>query len=284
MASASDLPLRRTGLLPLPLLPWGGHVCLFYKTRQDLLDVVRDFISTGLEDNECAVWAIPDAIHRERAVEALKSSIPKAGARLDSGQLGVITGSQLYLGQAQVDAERQMTDWHRRLDTALAAGWSGLRICTEALWLQPNMWKSFGEFECTVTNRVAGSRMIALCTYELEKSGAFDLLEVAQWHQFSILRRQGQWQLFEAPNLPDERQELARRFELRDLPNEQFPSRGLLTPREKEALPAIVRGLTNKEVARELGISPRTAEFHRANIMRKLAVRNLAELVAAVLT
>ncbi|HEY7958897.1 MAG TPA: LuxR C-terminal-related transcriptional regulator [Sphingomicrobium sp.] len=36
-------------------------------------------------------------------------------------------------------------------------------------------------------------------------------------------------------------------------------------------------------VARELGISPRTAEFHRANIMRKLTVHNLAELVAAML-
>lgn len=117
--------------------------------------------------------------------------------------------------------------------------------------------------------------------YELGRSDAFDLLDVAEWHQFSILRRHGRWQVFEAPNLADERQELTRRAEL--LADRPFRGRELLTPRETEVLPAVVRGLTNEEVARELGISPRTAEFHRANIMRKLAVRNLAELVTAVL-
>jgi DNA-binding CsgD family transcriptional regulator len=45
-----------------------------------------------------------------------------------------------------------------------------------------------------------------------------------------------------------------------------------------------VRGGSNKEIAREFSISPRTVEFHRANIMRKLKVRNLAELLAKVLS
>jgi DNA-binding CsgD family transcriptional regulator len=236
-----------------------------------------------MEDKECAVWAIPDTQDREAAIESLKSSIPKVSSRLDTGQLEVVPVSQFFHNQVEINAERQMAEWHRRLDAALAAGWSGLRISTDALWLQPNVWKSFSDFECTVTKGVAGSRMVALCTYELGRSDAFDLLDVAQWHQFSILRRHGQWEVLEAPNLADERQELERRTELLDLKNKQFRGRDLLTNREKEALPAIVRGLTNKEVARELGISPRTAEFHRANIMRKLIVRNLAELVAAVL-
>ena len=171
-----------------------------------------------------------------------------------------------------------------RLDAAIAAGWSGLRISSDTLWLQPNAWKSFGDFECSLTGGIAGSRIMVLCTYELGRSEALDLLDVAHWHQFSLLRRRGKWQIFEAPNLPDQKQELVRRSELLVLEDSEYPGQDLLTNREKQALVAIVRGLTNKEVARELGISPRTAEFHRANIMRKLAVRNLAELVAAVLT
>jgi DNA-binding CsgD family transcriptional regulator len=48
-------------------------------------------------------------------------------------------------------------------------------------------------------------------------------------------------------------------------------------------LAEIVRGASNKEAARALGISPRTAEFHRINIMRKLNARNAVELVGIVL-
>jgi len=44
-----------------------------------------------------------------------------------------------------------------------------------------------------------------------------------------------------------------------------------------------VKGASNKEAARALGISPRTVEFHRTNILRKFKVRNAVELVGVVL-
>jgi FixJ family two-component response regulator len=52
-----------------------------------------------------------------------------------------------------------------------------------------------------------------------------------------------------------------------------------LTPRENEVMERIVRGAANKEVAAELGLSPKTIEVHRANIMRKTRAGSLAELV-----
>lgn len=52
-----------------------------------------------------------------------------------------------------------------------------------------------------------------------------------------------------------------------------------LTRREAEILAKIQSGLTTKEIARELGISPKTVEFHRTHLMRKFDVRNMAELV-----
>lgn len=54
---------------------------------------------------------------------------------------------------------------------------------------------------------------------------------------------------------------------------------GSLTPREREVFHLVVEGRTTKEVARELGISAKTAENHRARMMDKLAVHNAAELV-----
>ena len=52
-----------------------------------------------------------------------------------------------------------------------------------------------------------------------------------------------------------------------------------LTEREREVLAAIVAGLPNKTIGYDLGISPRTVEVHRANIMSKMEARSLADLV-----
>ncbi len=51
-----------------------------------------------------------------------------------------------------------------------------------------------------------------------------------------------------------------------------------LTGREREVLHGIARGLTNKEIASELGISHRTVETHRESLMRKLGIRTVAGL------
>ena len=50
-----------------------------------------------------------------------------------------------------------------------------------------------------------------------------------------------------------------------------------LTPREREVLDGLAQGLPNKTIAYDLGISPRTVEIHRANLMTKLGVRSLSE-------
>ncbi|MCG3113279.1 MAG: response regulator transcription factor (plasmid) [Candidatus Manganitrophus sp.] len=52
-----------------------------------------------------------------------------------------------------------------------------------------------------------------------------------------------------------------------------------LTKREREVVKLVTEGYKNKEVAEELGIAVKTVETHRANIMNKLAFRNIAQLV-----
>jgi DNA-binding NarL/FixJ family response regulator len=52
-----------------------------------------------------------------------------------------------------------------------------------------------------------------------------------------------------------------------------------LTPRERAVLQLVAEGLTNKDAAEALNISPATVETHRARLMQKLSVRNTAGLV-----
>lgn len=56
-----------------------------------------------------------------------------------------------------------------------------------------------------------------------------------------------------------------------------------LTPREREVLQLICDGLSNREIAGRLGLSPNTIAVHRANIMNTLGVHKTAELVAYAL-
>lgn len=51
-----------------------------------------------------------------------------------------------------------------------------------------------------------------------------------------------------------------------------------LTPRERDVLDGVARGLTNKAIAADLGISRRTVEAHRESLMRKLEIHNVAGL------
>jgi FixJ family two-component response regulator len=68
------------------------------------------------------------------------------------------------------------------------------------------------------------------------------------------------------------RQQQARNADLR----RRYES---LSPREREVFRSVVSGMLNKQIADELGATERTVKFHRGNIMRKMRVNSLAELV-----
>jgi FixJ family two-component response regulator len=54
-----------------------------------------------------------------------------------------------------------------------------------------------------------------------------------------------------------------------------------LTAREKEVMAYVTKGLMNKQIAGEMGLSEITVKIHRGHVMRKMAVRSLADLVRA---
>jgi two-component system response regulator FixJ len=72
----------------------------------------------------------------------------------------------------------------------------------------------------------------------------------------------------------------ARRKKAHEDTLQEFAARvGELSARQRQVMDLAVKGYSNKEIAQELGISPRTVETYRAWVMEKTGARNLADLV-----
>lgn len=281
--AAEDQPLRQSGIRVVGEMPWGGHICVFYETKDDLLDTAAAYFKAGLASNEFCIWAISDPITEADAMAALRRAVPDLQAQFAAGRIEIISGSDWYLRGDQFDLQRITGGWNEKLRAALAQGFDGMRVSGNAFWIESNHWQAFCEYEHELDRSLAGQRMLVLCTYSLQASRAVDLLDVARAHQCCTARRNGDWEFLATPELQQARKEIERLRGALGVLSKPFPGHELLTPRERVALAQIVRGASSKEAARMLGISPRTVEFHRANVMRKLGARNTADLVRRVL-
>ena len=264
-------------------MPWGTHICVFYATKEDLLDTAVAYFKAGLQSNEFCMWALSDPITERDATEALRRAVPHFDRHQAAGRIELLKGTEWYLDGDRFDHNRVIDGWHEKLRGALARGYDGIRVSGNAFWMETKHWKAFCEYEQDLDQSVAGHRMIALCTYSLLASRAVDILDVARAHQCTVARRNGDWEFLSTPELRQAQQEIDRLKGALDVLSKPFSGDKSLTPRERVALAQIVRGATSKEAARTLGISPRTVEFHRANVMHKLSAKNTADLVRKVL-
>lgn len=275
--------LRPSGIPPLGDVAWGTHLSVFYETRDDLLETSCDFIEAGLRGHEFCSWAVSDPVTVDEAGDFLARNITGYAGYRSAGQIEILPGRDWYLRNDEIDAKEITGSWHRKLAAALAAGFAGMRGTGNAFWMERNRWEQFSEYERELHESLAGRRMIVLCTYSLSVVRGIDVLDVARAHHSTAVRRAGEWEIFRSLDLTRANQEIERLRDGMNILSNPFPGHELLTPRERTVLAQVVRGASSKEAARALGLSHRTVEFHRNNIMRKLGSANAADLVRQVL-
>jgi DNA-binding CsgD family transcriptional regulator len=188
-----------------------------------------------------------------------------------------VTQGDWYPEAAGADADETL--WQDLVDHALSRGAAGLRMSGDAVWLPSPSGGAAERYDRAVAQRLADRPALALSTYDLVARTGADVLDVARLHGLTVARRGGAWQPFETPSwstAADLEEGLAAMAA-------SIPGHDLLTERERMVLGFLLRGASSKEVARDLSISPRTADFHRANIIEKLGARNTADVVRRVL-
>ncbi len=189
---------RKTGIDIIGDAPWGTHFCQFYQTKQDLIDILVPYFKAGLENNEFCMWVTSEPLGEEEAKQAMQEAISDFDRYLTRGQIEIVPYTQWYLKDGHFDLQRVLNSWITKYNLALDNGYDGLRITGNAAWLEKRDWKNFADYEEEIDSVIDKYRMIAICTYCLEKCGASEIIDVVRNHQFALIKREGKWALIES--------------------------------------------------------------------------------------
>lgn len=215
-ASAVDpAEARKLGIEVVGDVPWGTHFCQFYQTKEDLIDILIPYFKAGLENNEFCMWVTAEPLEVVEAEKALRKAVKGFAKYVKKGQIEVISYKDWYVKDGKFDSDRVLAGWVSTLEKALEKGFSGLRLTGNTFWLERNGWKAFTDYEAEVNRVIGNYRMIAICTYCLDKCDANEVIDVVKNHQFAIIKRQGKWELiqsFENKRFSDELENSRKRL------------------------------------------------------------------------
>jgi len=186
--------LRKTGLVIPEVVPSGTHLCQFYETRDDLLEVLVPFFREGLLGHEACLWITDEPISADDARRALETALPDVDKYLASGQLQIRTHRDWYLHNGRFDIEAVLAGWAAKVAAALAAGYTGVRATAAADKLQNANWSDLMAYEEQVQAVLGQVPIVALCSYPLDQCSAARFLEVVNLHDCALVRRLGRWE------------------------------------------------------------------------------------------
>jgi PAS domain S-box-containing protein len=198
-------------------IPWGTHLCQFYRTKKDLTDVLVPYFGAGLANNEFCMWVTSQPLEVEEAKEALRKAVPNLEERIRNGKIEILSYVDWYLVGGRFDADRVLDGLVRKEKAALSRGSAGLRFTGNTFWIERGAWKSFVDYEEKVNEVIGSHRMIALCTYSLAKCTGSDVVDVMRNHAGTLIRRRKTWNLVEDALQRKKSEEEIRRIA-------QFPS------------------------------------------------------------
>lgn len=187
--------LRNSGIDVIGGVPWGTHFCQFYKTIQDLIDILVPYFKAGLESNEFCMWVTSEPLMVAEAEEAMRGAVSAFDEYMRQGQIEIIPYNEWYLLEGTFDDDRVLDGWISKLEQALSKGYAGLRLTGNTFWLERNHWQAFTEYEAKINNIIGRYRMIAACTYSLDKCDAAAIIDVIKNHQFALIKRERKWDI-----------------------------------------------------------------------------------------
>jgi PAS domain S-box-containing protein len=189
---------RDSGIDVIGKIPWGTHLCQFYQTKQDLIDILVPYFTKGLASNEYCMWITSEPLRVADAKNALKKTVKNLDDYLKKGQIEILDSTQWYTKNGVFNADRVLHGWVTRESKARTNGYNGLRLSGNTFWLEKKHWKDFTDYEEAVNNVIGRYHMLAICSYSLDKCNASEILDVVSNHQFALIKKENGWHIIES--------------------------------------------------------------------------------------
>ena len=119
--------VRSSGVDIIGNVPWGTHLCQFYQTKEDLIDILVPYFKAGLENNEFCMWITAEPLNVEDAKKALSEAVKDLDDYIAKGQIEIMDYSQWYTKSGKFDSDEVLQGWVDKEKNAIANGYDGLR-------------------------------------------------------------------------------------------------------------------------------------------------------------
>ena len=225
---------------------WGAHFCLFYETKEDLLDTLISYCKSGLEKGEYCLWIVAEPLTIDEAGATLRTAVPDLDRYFASSHLEIVPGRDFFLPDGAFDGKRLTASCYEKVASVSARGYPGMRITGDTTWLSRKEWTHFCDYEDGLNQLIGNQRLAVLCTYPLATCGAPQILDVVRTHQFVLARRHGNWDVLETATLKRAKAELKGH-------NEELERR--VVERSRELLEAEQRYRVTIETANDVVVS-----------------------------
>lgn len=180
---------RKSGIPLIGDIAWGTDFCQFYRTKEDLLEILVPYFRAGLENNESCLWITSSPMRAEEGRKALKEALPGFEEYVLRGQMEIIP-------QRRWPGKGEKADWAivSKLDQAVLSGFDGLRLaCAPFPEKSGAKW-----FRLDGTDAISRHPIMTLFLYPRDRFDAVSLMEAVKNHRFALVRNAESWDLVES--------------------------------------------------------------------------------------
>jgi PAS domain S-box-containing protein len=185
---------RKTGLDMMGDAPSGTHICHFYQTKEDLVDILVPYFKAGLEGNELCIWITSEPLSLREAKALLSKTVKDLDKYINKGQLEIFDDSQWVTKSGRFKAEKALRGWVEKQNQAEQGGFEGLRLSVNPSWLGESDWREWITYEAALDHVIEKNRIIAICSFCLGKCGVGEVIDAVNSHHMTFMRRGGEWE------------------------------------------------------------------------------------------
>ena len=164
------------------------HVCMFYRTRDEVYQVILPFIEEGIERGE-KIFHMVDPTYYEDHMRRLESANIPVGPAMRSGQLEVRKWDESFLREGHFEPETMLFFIEQKLQDFRSEGYPLTRWIGQMEWpaQRSSRYDDFLEFEARVNHIAAKRDDFLVCTYDINKHDSGLVLDALRIHPVVII-------------------------------------------------------------------------------------------------